>query len=389
MPSGSLDSLRRLALQLALVCLGLSLSATAAPLPEGAVLADLPMLSIDGSPYLHFDLAAPGDPPLPVLLDTGVGASFAGKQVLETFERVQQPDGTVSYSRDTVLGRPLLVQPGEPSTSEQAERVRLGGETLRGYVVELDFEARRVRFLDPDKVELPEQPEAADETSLPLQVFVNRPFAVVDLNDHPIRVGVDTSAPVPLWVSPRDLVLAAISPRTLPVLRPKSPPDSALRLFETDQIRLGSLDPGVFPVLVSKRGFRDALGHNGPVLGLDLLSQFKVRIDLDRKRLWLKQASLGPVSFAGIPYALTRKSGAFLTRFGDHFEVDGVLPDSPAQQLGLQPGDTIEIEQSGLSKRSQQLNAIRKLAPLLVSRPVDTTGETVEVLLPQTPADAD
>ena len=84
-------------------------------------------------------------------------------------------------------------------------------------------------------------------------------------------------------------------------VHPKSATDSPLRLFETDQIRLGTLDPGVLPVLVSKRGHRHAQGHGSPVLGLDLLSQFKVRIDIDRGRLWLKHASPGPVSFAGIP----------------------------------------------------------------------------------------
>ena len=223
------------------------------------------MLAVTGSPRVHFDLAAIGDPPLPVVLDTGIGTAIAGTGALQTFGGERVPGDHPAYRRDTLLGKPLSVA----QTNQQDERaqtyafVRFGGTFLHDFVLELDFAANRVRFLDPEKVELPESANGPGEAVFDLAVFNSRPFLEIDINDRPVRLALDTSAPVPIWLSTRGLLEAAISPKTLPVLRRRNEQQSTLRLFETDSVRLGSVDLGVFPVIVSKDPQRDAFGPNG------------------------------------------------------------------------------------------------------------------------------
>lgn len=357
-------------------------------LPEGAVLADLPMLAVTGSPRVHFDLAAVGDPPLPVVLDTGFGATVASAGGLRTFGGERVPGDQPVYRRNTVLGRPLSVLPTNEKT-EQAQDypfVRLGGAFLRDFVLELDFEAGRVRFLDPEKVELPEIANGPGEAVFDLIIFNSRPFIEIDVNDRPVRLALDTSAPVPIWLSTRSLIEAAISPKALPVLRRRGERQSILRVFETDTVRLGSVDLGVFPLIVSKDSLMDAFGANGHVLGIDLLSQFRVRLDIARGRLWLERQGSEPVRFAGLPYSRTRRSGAYVTLFGRWFEVFGVRPDSPAESLGLQPGDRIDPEQVGMASLRELLEAVEQQVPLLVHRPAAKPGAFDLVLLPETTA---
>ncbi len=355
-----------------------------ARLPEGAVLADLPMLAVTGSPRVHFDLAAVGDPPLPVVLDTGFGPSVAGTSGLRSFGGKPVPGDQKTFQRNTVLGRPLSVV----LTNRKAEQahaypfVRLGGKFLRDFVVELDFTARRVRFLDPAKIELPETTSGPEVAVFDLLVGNSRPFIDVDVNGHPVRLALDTSATVPIWLRTRDLVKSAVSPKTLPVLRGRGKRQSTLRVFETDLVRLGSLDLGVFPVIVSQDSQSDEFGGNGHVLGIDVLSQFRVRLDIARSRLWLRRERSQPVRFAGLPYSRTRNSGAYVALLGSGFEVFGVLPDSPAEAIGLQPGDRID-QGAGFTTLRELLGTIQQQAPLLIQRPAAAPGTFTEVLLPE------
>jgi len=366
----------------------MSVRSDAAPsaLPAGAALADLPMLVVTGSPRIHFDLAAIGDPPLLVVLDTGFGTAVGGGAAIRAFGGERVPGDQPSYRRNTLLGKPLTVRPTN-ETNEQAQNypfVRLGGAFLRDFVLELDFEAGRVRFLDPQKVELPKTAKNPNEAVFDLAVFNSRPFVEIDINERPVRLALDTSAPVPVWLSKKGLLQSAVSTKTLPLLRRPTERHSALRVFETDTVRLGSVDLGVFPVIVSRDPLLDAFGGNGHAIGIDLLSQFRVRLDIARRRLWLERQSFDPMTFAGLPYSATRRSGAYVTSFGSWFEVFGVQPNSPAERLGLQPGDRIDPEQLGMTSLSEILGAVEQQAPLMVHRPAAASGGYDLVLLPLT-----
>jgi len=352
-------------------------------LPKDAVIADLPMLAVGGSPLVHLDLAAAGEPPLHVVLDTGFGISVAGNRAMKAFATKQSWQDEKRTLRNTLLGRPLAVLPTN-TVSPQANSypfVRVGGAFLQHFVVELDFVERRVLFLNPDKFRLPETTDTEGEIIVRLIVGNNRPHLSIQVNERPVRVALDTSAAVPAWIPTRELMKAAISPKTLPVLRPRGEHSSNLRVFETDKVQLPGVPIDAFPVLVAQDQHSDAFGANGHVMGIDWLSQYRVRLDLTRSQLWLRREQNGPVRFAGGSYTTTRKVGAFIGPFGTWFEVIGILPESPAAALGLLPGDRIDPEVVDTPTQRDLLDAIKQGVPLLVERR-NQEGVFEQILVP-------
>ena len=90
--------------------------------------------------------------------------------------------------------------------------------------------------------------------------------------------------------------------------------------------------------VVAPKGWYNQGSNTDSVVGYDTLSQFKVRIDYPRERMWLRRVRTD-LTFMGVSYAKTREVGLFLYSAGDTYGVIGVLPDSPAARFGLKPGD--------------------------------------------------
>lgn len=371
-------------LALALIAV-LATSATGAPppapaddVPPEAVLADLAMLATPGAPRIAIDLAPPGTKPFPAVLDTGIIASLASDAVLARIGATKLPERGRAFERPTALGRPLAVfrpMMGDAALANE-DAVRFGGAFLRGVIVELDFERRRVRFLDPERYAIPERDDRLGRAVLPIHDYAARPRVAIELNGQPVEVFLDTTVAAPLWLDTRDVAKAAIDPRPLPVVREARRRGSRVRFFPTDAVKLGPFDLGLVPALVGGMGQVDEFGGSGAAIGLDLLSQFKVRLDIANHRLWLERRSSERLGFGGIPFAHTQAAGALLGPLGKLWTVIGVLPDTPAAKAGLQGGDRIDPSELGNSDLAHVLDAIRTGEVIEVRRPTgDGTGE--------------
>lgn len=389
----SLSHARRLALGvLASVCLIAGVNPPAAradDVPAEAVVADIPFLNVPGSPRIHFDLAAPGDRPLPVMLDTGFRYALGSKSAIQKIGGKPLEGNLRGVERNTALGVPLMIQTSEIRGQDAANHpwIRIGGAPLRPYIVELDFEKRRIRFIDREKYPLASIPEGPQRATLPIRHLLFRPFIMIEVNDREIYVSIDTTVTLPLSIGPRTLVEAAIHPKTLPILKEEGRQRTNTRrqrtntrLFETDKVRLGPFEFGVLPIFVSPPGVWDELGASGQALGLDLLANFKVRLDLEGNEIWLERTRTTPVGFGGISYAYTRKSGLFLGPIGHQWLVLGVLPGSPAEQSGFRPDDRLEREGTPFNDLRRLQQAVRNQEPVLIERKV---GEkTLKLIAP-------
>ncbi|MCA9510977.1 MAG: hypothetical protein R3E88_05015 [Myxococcota bacterium] len=353
--------------------------------PAEAVLADLPMLATPGSPRIHFDLAAPGDRPLPVLLDTGLVATIAPDAVLAKVGAKPLPDPGRAFERPTALGRPLAIFRlfQRDRALERSQWVRFGGMFLRDAILELDFQRRRVRFLDPAKFAIPERDGGPGRAVLPIFDLAARPRVEIQVNGHPVWVAIDTTVTVPLWLGTRDTAKAAVDPRALPVIAGGEGRGSRLRFYPTDTVKLGPFDLGLVPAIVGGAGQVDEHGASGPALGLDVLSQFKVRLDLSGHRLWLERVRTEPVGLGGLPFAHTQAAGALLGPVDDTWRVLGVWADSPAARSGFEVGDVIDPGVVGMTDAARILDAIRTRQPIEVRRTTDAGEELVRV--PATP----
>ena len=145
-------------------------------------------------------------------------------------------------------------------------------------------------------------------------------------------------------------------------------------------MKLVAFDLGVLPTFVGGGGQTDALGDSGPAIGLDLLAQFKVRLDIANRKLWLERTRSGQLGMTGMPIARTLAAGAILGPLDRMWLVLGVLPDTPAAKAGLEAGDVLDPSVVRLAGPAEILDAIRAQQPLLVRRP--TEQGYVDVVVP-------
>jgi predicted aspartyl protease len=349
--------------------------------PPEAILADLPFLDSDEANRIYVDLAPEGKKKrLPILLDTGaVFSVFTPRAARAAGVRIRRTKQG-PYRRATVLGRDLLfhvdVQTSDTASRTGWEYGLLGGNFLASYVLDLDFRARRVRFLDPKRFEVPESVDAPGEAVIPLKIVSNRPGLVITLNGEPTTVLLDTGVPDALVLSGRLARAAGIESAPLPGFSMASVlGDVESEFAEVERMQIGPFSFEGVPAGVAPRGWHN-LGFPGDsVLGYDVLAQFYVRIDYHRKRLWLRRDSEARMTLFGVDYDLYRKSGALLIPVKEGFHVHAVRSGSRAEARGVRPWDFIETSEPATHLVSEIMNG----GALRVIRSIDETP--VEVVL--------
>ncbi|MGI9590993.1 MAG: aspartyl protease family protein, partial [Myxococcota bacterium] len=336
MPRASLSSL--------LLGVLLAASAPAQEPPPGAVLATLPFLESGEVNRIFVDLAKPDSRRrLRLMLDTGASDSIltagAAREAGVRVRRLKRDP----YRRSTLLGRDLLFHI-DARRSETASRTGweyglLGGTFLADYVLELDFEARVVRMIDPDRYEVPERVEAEGEVVLPLEVVANRAGLVMTVQGRPVRVLLDTGVPFGLLLSGAVAERAGVASRAVPGFQLSGVfGELGSELGEAERTALGPFEIERYPVAVARHGNFNQGFPADSIIGYDLLSQFQVRVDYPRRRLWLRRREGAPETFLGVDYAVYRESGALLVPHPEGYQVLLVDEGSVAAARGTAPG---------------------------------------------------
>jgi predicted aspartyl protease len=252
------------------------------------------------------------------------------------------------YERDTVLGRSLQfwvdVESSDTASRTGWEYGLLGGTFLADYVLELDFAHRHVRFIDPDKYQVPKEVSEPRQAVLPLHVVGNRLVAEVALEGKPVEVMVDTGAPGTMLLSGRSAKRAGFDRPSLADMRAGGVVGTTeSHLVEAETLAVGPFSFSPAPIELVPNGFFNQGSSSDSLLGYEVLSHFTVRIDYPRKRMWLRREDDAPLGWAGQSWAAVRRVGALAFVRDEGIYVSGVLPDSPAAKLGLRPGDEIEF----------------------------------------------
>ncbi len=308
-----------------------------------AVIAELPTYQL--LPFtIAVDMPLEKGGSLSLLIDTGLPCSmlsFDSAKAAGVKARKGRPG---PYTCNTGLGRELeFFLDTSTAYAELKEGMKygfLGGNFLQHFVIEFDFAQEQVRFLDPTLYRVPEVATNPDEVILPIQIRDGRPYAKIAINERELLVVLSTAAPTAMIISNGGAEKLGIKPRSLPKVPEIFTTQGQLqsRFYDSDGFRLGSLDFGPSPMLVVQNGFYQ--GSSDSLVGYYALSQFQIRIDYPRKRIWLKRVSEGE-SHLGLHYAEARKAGAIMLEEGGEFRVQAVLPDTPAARLGLEVDDVI------------------------------------------------
>jgi len=346
-------------------------SATTDPPPE-AVLATLPFLG-DEPNRVYVDLAPVGsDRPLRLMLDTGATDTVLTPRTAHALGVRVRRTKRDPYRRKTLLGRDLLFYI-DTRRSDTASRTGweyglLGGSFLKDYVVELDFPARRVRFLDRKRFAVPKSVDAPGEAVVPLKIVSNRPGVEIEIDGVKQIVLLDTGAPLPLLLSGEVAAKARVASRPIPGYQVAGTMGKAETEFGVAK-RIG-LGPFAFervPAVVAPKGWYNIGFPGDSVVGYDLLAQFVVRIDYPRQRLWLKQAAETRSTWMGRPWSEVERVGAHLApnREPKGYRVELLLPGGVADRRELRTGDFLPSAESAeeIAARIERGEALRVIRP--------------------------
>ncbi|MCH2169851.1 retroviral-like aspartic protease family protein [Myxococcota bacterium] len=279
-----------------LACPALSMAADpASKISQGAILDSIPFDPQSTPGRIVLDLAKDGSPSLPLILDTGANLSVLTPGLARQIGVSVRRSKTTPYRRATRLGRDLqfYVDARRSDTRSPAgfEYGVLGSDFLDDYVLEIDFEERRVRFFDPAHYRVPDQANGLSETVLPMTLGGTRAFVELEVEGQPLKVLIDTGAPDTLIVSGQALAKLGIEWRDLPELAPyhTSRGEMQVRRYDANQLEIGKLGVTDKAITVAPHGWHNLAGSKDSALGIGLLQDFLVRIDYPRRRLWLRR----------------------------------------------------------------------------------------------------
>lgn len=298
-----------------------ALSAAAQEPPAEAVLAELPFLEAEPN-QIRVDLAPAGGRPLPLLLDTGALQSFATAGGARELGIPLRRNKQTPYRRETQLGRALELhvdtRRGDTGQARGGDYALAGAPFLSHYVLEIDFPGRRVRFLDPERYEVPETDPAA--AVLPLRRGTRQPVVEIEVGTVRVPAVIATGAPGTLilpggWAEP-DGAGVRVDPEQ--TARLELPPGSgAMQAAVAERVALGGFAERDVPLLLAPQGVWGQGPRSDALLGVDFLKRFVLRIDYRRGRLWLRDAgpadpppvSAPPPAAPGAPEASARGLG--------------------------------------------------------------------------------
>lgn len=334
---------------LALVLVPVCAAAEPGEPPPEAVVGDLPFL--EASPNAVFiDLAPEGSArALTLQLDTGATSSVLTPEFARALGVNVRRLKSSPYRRRTSLGRDLLFDVRTGGSDRSAgyapfDYGLLGGRFLAHYVVEVDYATRRVRFIDPDRWEVPETTSQEGAAVLPLQLVGNRPVLDVALDGEPFRMLLDTGSPIGAIVGGSAVKKLSGEPRPLRGFTLYGVQGRIeAQLAEAKRVSVGPFTFEDVPVVVAPRGLYQQGTASNSLVGHDLLAPFTLRIDYPRRRLWLRRTAPLEARLLGLSWASARESGAMLERRDDQLWVRLVTGGSPADRLGLAPNDLIEF----------------------------------------------
>jgi predicted aspartyl protease len=292
--------------------LGIALAVTAAAEPNGGVLAEFAFLDeipnygeVDAG-HIAIDLSPYPARPFPLLLDTGASSSVMTPRYARSLGVSVRARKQSLYRKSTVLGRDLefwvYTRRSDTGAWAAGDVGLLGGNFLESYVVEVDYEQRRVRFLDPDRHAVSEDSAAPGEIVVPMKLSDRRPSVEIRLGSGSAWFIMDTGAPHDLGISEekaRTLGLEAVSQERVVAARNVLGMDRALvkKIPRAKVGRFDVIDPTLWIAMREGSSYRttNLAGADQAYLGNEFLRRFRVRFDYPHRKLSLLPRSPGSI----------------------------------------------------------------------------------------------
>jgi hypothetical protein len=317
--------------------------------PGAAASVESPMVVQNGKLFIAARIAKT---PLAMMLDlagtTALDHGIADKLGLPvrnsgTTEVVRPPDFRLAGIKFRHFGLPVASFAEQQAVEGVPVDGRIGFDLLRRFVVEFDFQGRRIVFVKPESFVPP--PEA---TSLPL-VPGERLAVAGRVDGIPVALTLATDRSAALTLS-RSFI-------DQHQLDKKWPIASAIVGWHDDKEQLGwiaraaSLELGVYGQAQPLAEVIPALDCDA-MIGVDTLSRFDMIVDFHNRKVWVQPLS----NLANNSHF--DHSGMWLNQTPNGLVIAGILPGSPAERAMLAAGDIVNTV-SGERAKTLGLPAVR------------------------------
>ncbi len=265
----------------------------------------------------------------------GVGVRLGSRETWPFNVQDPFPESSSRARRiDTVLGRRLTFRE-DPRLGDDFGV--LGCDFLAGFVVELDFAARAVRFFERGSAPAP----APDSTRVPLESGRGCPELVLDLDGQAVSFRFDLTTGYPVTIAGPLARTLGVETGVGELGDLVSGDPRPLGIGEVARLGVASAGLDGVPVVLPERRQRNWRGPNDAVLGAEFFTWFRVRFDFSEAMAWLTPTRVPFPTFLGGSWSAYREDGLLVASRGGALQVALVAPGSVAATRGVQPGDRL------------------------------------------------
>ncbi len=265
---------------------------------EAGVLADLPFLNTGDDQRIFIDIAPPDSTSFVVQLDTGAQDTVLSTTYARALGVATRSAKSDQNWRETVTGRKIgfwvtAQRVAGGGRLDAFNYALLGGEYLQNYVVEIDFARRRVRFLDPDVVQVGGAKPRPGEHVVDMPVTSGWPQVKLELGGGSVLAVLDTGSTAGVSISEEAAAKLGIA------VDPNAPRGQRQNVIATTEaayqkqslMKVGSVPVTDVELAIHLRGTGVRITRMAPgdetLLGQGVLRRFLVRLDYPRQRLGL------------------------------------------------------------------------------------------------------
>ncbi|WP_210463956.1 aspartyl protease family protein [Rufibacter roseolus] len=220
----------------------------------------------------------------------------------------------------------------------------IGYPLFRDFVVEIDYENKVMTLFKPGTYPAK---RASKSKVVPLEIEASKPYVKVQANfpdgsKHALRLIVDSGMSTSMLLYPPTLPDVKIPEKRIEAYLGRGlNGDIHGEIARLETLELGEFTlnrpPACFPDTMSIRHALGLNNRNGN-LGADILQRFKVVFDYQNSRMLLQPSNMYKKPFY---YNLSGLELLSPIPGFNFYTIAQVIPNSPAQKAGLEPGDAI------------------------------------------------
>ncbi|MFD1756651.1 aspartyl protease family protein [Rufibacter sediminis] len=265
----------------------------------------------------------------------------------------------------------------------------IGYPLFKDFVVEIDYESKVMTLYKPGTYP---RKKALKSSVIPLEIEASKPYVQVQANfpdgkKHSLRLVVDSGMSTSMLLYPPTIPEVKIPDKRIEAYLGRGlNGDIHGEIARLETIEIGQFTlkkpPACFPDSISIRHALGLNNRNGN-LGADVLQRFKVVFDYANSRMLLQ-----PSRKYKMPFYYNLSGLELLSPIPgfNFYTIAQVMPNSPAQRAGLEPGDAI-LSINGVECIDQTLGEIlemfqkypKRRLQLKVSRELKSFNTTIHL----------